>query len=238
MTMNSAAETVAAAVLAQLPFPAYPCDDFAQAGLQTTYQDAAGERLTGKPDFLCNQRRSFTLLEFKDGKLNHHLTHESSRAALQEEYEHRTGRVSFEPLPHSTTSSYLYKRRPQTCLDHAFNHSLFKVLALQAEHGWQRYVVCFKKTPPKKDAVRYLEAGLAFCTLDTLPDMLRTIELAQHGIYLPFVFHSKRAKYGFTVTPDHRDKGCSVDSIRTSDRVRFEAVIATAQAAARNPNPF
>jgi hypothetical protein len=36
--------------------------------------------------------------------------------------------------------------------------------------------------------------------------MLRPIELAQHGIFLPFVFHSKRAKYGFTVTADHTDR--------------------------------
>jgi hypothetical protein len=158
-------------------------------GALNSPKKSAGETYTGKPNFLCCQPRSFTFLEFKAGKLNYHLTHESSRAALQSEYEACTGRITLEPLSHSLTSSYLYRRRPRACLDHGFNHSLFKVLALQAEHGWQRYTICFDKTPPKRDAIRYLEAGLVFCTLDTLPDMLRTIELTQHAIFLPFVFH-------------------------------------------------
>lgn len=238
MTKKSTAEASAAATLAHLPFPAYPCEDFAEAGLPTTYQDAESATLIGKPDFLVRQSRSFTALEFKAGKLNHHLTHESSRSALQSEYESYTGRVSFEPLSHSTTSSYLYRRRPRACLDHGFNHSLFKVLALQAEHGWQRYIVCFDKTPASRDAARYLEAGLVFCTLKTLPDMLRTIELAQHGFFIPFVFYSKRAKYSFTVTPDHQDKGRSAESIRMSDRVKFDAVVAARRAEIADPAPF
>lgn len=238
MTMNSTAEATAAAQLAILPFLVRPCDDFKTAGLRSTYQDAADEPHTGKPDFLCIQNRSFTFLEFKAGKLNHHLSHESSRSALQSEYEACTGRVSFERLSHSTTSSYLYRRRPRACLDHGFNHSLFKVLALQAEHGWQRYVVCFNKTPSRRDAARYLEAGLVFCTLKTLPDMLQTIELAQHGFFIPFVFYSKRAMYSFTVTPDHEDKGRSAESIRMSDRVKFEAVVAARRAEIANPAPF
>jgi hypothetical protein len=238
MTKNSTAEASAAATLAQLPFPAYPCEDFAEAGLTTTYQDAEGVTLTGKPDFLACQPRSFTALEFKAGKLNHHLTHESSRAALQREYEAYTGRYSFDPLPHSVTSGYLHRRRPVACLDHGFNHALFKVLALQAEHGWQRYIVVFEKTPSKRDAMRYLEAGLVFCTLATLPDMLRTIELAQYDIFLPFMFQSTRVKYGFTVTPDHCDKGRSAESVRTSDRMKFESAVATYRTEAANPDPF
>jgi hypothetical protein len=203
-----------------------------------TYHDAAGERLTGKPDFLLCQPQSFTFLEFKAGKLNSHLTHESSRAALQSEYESCTGRFSIDPVPHSVTSGYLYRKRPRACLDHGFNHSLFKALALQAEHGWQRYLVCFEKTPSKRDAERYLEAGLVFCTLATLPDMLRTIELTQFGIFVPFVFKPKRAKYSFTVTPDHTDRSRSADSVRASDRVKFEAKAAAAQARTQNPEPF
>jgi hypothetical protein len=238
MKMNSAAEAAAAAKLTQLPFPANPCENFGAAELPATYQDAGNETHSAKPDFLICQPRSFTFLEFKAGKLNYHLTHESSRSALQSEYERCTGRMSIDLLPHSVTSSYLYSRSPRACIDHGFNHSLYKALALQAQHGWQRYLVCFDKTPSKRDAERYLEAGLVFCTLDTLPDMLRTIELAQHGIYLPFVFHSKRAKYGFTVTPDHTDRGRSAESIRASDRVKFETVVAATQAEARNPEPF
>jgi len=238
MTTNSAAEAAAAEALATLPFPAHHCEDFAAAGLPVTYHDAAGEQLTGKPDFLLCQSQSFTFLEFKAGKLNFHLTHESSRTALQAEYESCTGRFSIDPVPQSVTSGYLYRKRPRACLDHAFNHSLFKVLALQAENGWQRYVVCFENTPPKKDAMRYLEAGLVFCTLETLPRMLQTIELAQHGFFVPFVFKPKRAKYAFTVTPDHTDKNRSADSVRVSDRVKFETVVATVQMHAQNPEPF
>jgi hypothetical protein len=237
MTTNSKAETAAAVALAHATVPAKPCEDFGATGLPSSYMDCAGHRLEGKPDFLCCQPRSFTFLEFKAGTLNHHLTYESSRAALQSEYERATGRISLDPLPHATTSSYLYRRSPRACLDHGFNHSLFKALALQAEHGWQRYIVCFEKTPSKKDAMRYLEAGLVFCTLATLPDMLRTIELTQLGFFVPFVFQSKRAKYGFTVTPDHTDKGRSSDSIRASDRIKFEAVVA-AQLDVRNVEPF
>lgn len=233
--MNSIAEATAAAQLSTLPFPVRPCDDFTRAGLRSTYQDAADESYAGKPDFLCSQNLSFTFLEFKAGKLNHHLTHESSRSALQSEYEACTGRLSFERLSHSTTSSYLYSRRPRACLDHGFNHSLFKVLALQAEHGWQRYIVCFDKTPAKRDAARYLKAGLVFCTLKTLPDMLQTIELAQHGFFIPFVFYSKRAKYSFTVTPDHNDRGRSAESVRTSDRTKFETAVAYNREEAVNP---
>lgn len=234
MKMNSAAEAAAAVALAQLPFPAKPCESFGAAGLPATYQDAGNETHTGKPDFLICQPQSFTFLEFKAGKLNHHLTHESSRSALQSEYEQCAGRISSDRLPHSVTSSYLYSRRPRACIDHGFNHSLFKALALQAEHGWQRYLVCFDKTPSKRDAERYLETGLVFCTLDTLPNMLRTIELAQHGIFMPFVFHSKRAKYGFSVTPDHADRGRQVAFIRESDRAKFEAVVARTKTNAQN----
>lgn len=174
-------------------------------------------------------------MEFKAGKLNHHLTHESSRAALQRDYEAYTGRYSFDPLPHSLTSGYLHHRRPVSCLTHGFNHALFKVLALQAEHGWQRYVVVFEKTPAKRDATRYLKAGLVFCTVATLPDMLRTIELAQYGIFVPFVFEPKRANYSFTVTPDHRDRGRSIESVRASDRTKFETAVASCREEAANP---
>lgn len=235
MKKKSTAEASAAATLAHLPFPAYPCEDFAEAGLSTTYQDAESATLIGKPDFLVRQSRSFTALEFKAGKLNHHLTHESSRAALQRDYEAYTGRYSFDPLPHSLTSGYLHQRRPVSCLTHGFNHALFKVLALQAEHGWQRYVVVFEKTPAKRDATRYLKAGLVFCTVATLPDMLRTIELAQYGIFVPFVFAPKRANYSFTVTPDHHDRGRSAESVRASDRTKFETAVAAYREEVANP---
>jgi len=97
------------------------------------------------------------------------------------------------------------------------------VLALQAEHGWQRYLVVFKNNPSKADAKRYLEAGLVFCTQKTLPDLLQTIELAQHGIFLPFVHEAKRAKYSFTVTADHADLGKPEAIVAASDRTKLLA---------------
>lgn len=239
MAFASNAERDAAPVLAAYPAPSQPCQKFGDAGLSAFYMDAANELCEGKPDFLCVQARSFTLEELKSGDLNFHLTHESSRAALQSEYESMTGRVSPQRLSHSMLSEALYYGgRSRACLDHGWNHSLYKLLALQAAHGWQRYVIVFVKTPPKRLAMQYLAAGLVFCTLKTLPDMLRTIELCQHGFFVPFMFISKRAKYGFTVTPDHTDHGKPSEAITASDRAKFEAVAATSLAAAQSQDAF
>jgi hypothetical protein len=221
----SRAERKAAPILAAHPAPSKPCQSFAAVGLSKFYLDAANQTCEGKPDFLCQQALSFTLEELKDGDLNFHRTHESSRAALQSEYTEMTGRFTFEDLPHSMLSKALYDAgRTRACLDHGFNHSLYKVLALQAAHGWQRYVVVFVKTPPKRYAMQYIAAGLVFCTLKTLPDMLRTIELCQHGFFVPFQFISNRAKYWYTVTPDHTDHGKSAEVVTASDRAKFLAV--------------
>lgn len=114
--------------------------------------------------------------------------------------------------------------RGRACLDHGFNHSIFKHLAIQASLGWQRYIVVFVKTPPKQLANMYLERGLVFCTLKTLPDMLRTIELCQQGIFVPFLFISRPANYWFTVTPDHADHGKSAELVIAKARAKFEAV--------------
>lgn len=225
----SKAERLAAPILATQPAPSKPCQSFTAVGLSKFYLDAEGQSCEGKPDFLCQQARSSTLEELKDSDLNFHRTHESSRAALQFEFEAMTGRAYMEDLPHSMLSGALYDAgRTRACLDHGFNHSLYKLLALQATHGWQRYVIVFVKTPPKRLATIYLDAGLVFCTLKTLPDMLRTIELCQHGFFVPFMFISKRAKYGYTVTPDHTDQGKSAEVVTASDRAKFLAV-ATAE---------
>jgi len=54
-----------------------------------------------------------------------------------------------------------YRRHaPGFLHDNAWNQSLFKVLALQALHGWERYIICFKKNPSSADAKHYAEAGL------------------------------------------------------------------------------
>jgi hypothetical protein len=74
------------------------------------------------------------------------------------------------------------------------------------------------------------------CTPQTLPEMMQTIELAQYAFFVPFVFKPKRAKYSFSVRPDHKDKSRSAESVRVSDRVKFEAIVAAAQAAFRHPD--
>lgn len=192
--------------------------------LPPEYLDANGTSLIGKPDFLCRQQRGFTFIEYKDGRLNHQLTHESSRAALQSVYEQYAGKLSIEPLSHSFLSSFLWNSPARrACIEHGFNHSLFKVAALQAEHGWQRYIVCFKSNPTKADAERYLDAGLVFCTLKNVESLLRTIELAQHGFFVPFQFVAR--SYSFTVTPDHRDCGKPAETIRASDRAKFLSAV-------------
>ena len=58
-----------------------------------------------------------------------------------------------------------------------------------------------------------------------LPRMLTTIELCQRGFFVPFMFISKPAKYGFTITPDYRDKGRSASALAIADRAKLlEAV--------------
>lgn len=221
----SKAERIAAPILAAQPAPSYPCQSFPAVGLSKSYLDAANQSCDGKPDFACQLASGVVTIELKEGNLNFHRTHESSRAALQSEYEQMTGRGFMENLPHSKTSQALFTAgRGRAALDHGFNHSLYKLLAIQAQHGWQRFVVVFVNTPPKRYAEKYLAAGLVFCTLKTLPDMLRTIELCQYGLFVPYVFISKRAKYWYTVTPDHRDHGKTAAVVIASDRVRFEAV--------------
>lgn len=225
----SKAERIAAPILAAQPAPSYPCQSFQAVGLSKSYLDAANQACDGKPDFACQLPSGIVTTELKDGTLNFHRTRESSRAALQSEFEQMTGRGYLEDLPHWKTSQALFNAgRGRAALEHGFNHSLYKLLALQARHGWQRFVVVFMDTVPKKYAERYLAAGLVFCTLKTLPDMLRTIEWCQHGLFVPFMFISKRAKYGYTVTPDHRDHGKTAAAVIASDRAKFEA-IATAE---------
>lgn len=225
MYFASQAERLAAPILAGHPAPSEPCQSFTSIGLESSFLDAGNRLCEARPDFVCKQSTTTTAIELKAGDLNFHLNYESSRAALQSEYEQMVQRYHFEDLPHSMTSKALFDGgRGRACLDHGFNHSIFKHLAIQASLGWQRYMVVFVKTPPKRLAKMYLERGLVFCTEKTLPAMLRTIELCQHGIFEPFMFISKRAKYWYTVTPDHTDHGQSAALVKAKARAKFEAV--------------
>jgi hypothetical protein len=141
---------------------------------------------------------------------------------------HRCG----DHMSHSQLSTALYSysnRGALAVLERAFNHAVWKQVAVQAQHGWQRFLVVFKRAPTRLEAKRYLDAGLVFCTLKTLPDMMNTIELAQHGFYVPFVF--KGRGYSFTVTPDHTSRTLSAEEVQESDRAKFLAAVAADKAA-------
>lgn len=227
----SASERQALAFYAKLPVSVVPTQSFSPL-LSSQYRDGAGVELEGRPDALATQGRSYTFIEAKNGKLNFHPDKASSHRALQDEYT-RTMHDAREK-PYNFLTDHFYRTNPRVLLDHAWNHSLFKMLALQAEHGWQRYIVCFKKNPPKKDAKRYIDAGLVFCTESTLLDMLRTIELTQQGFFVPFVLRTRN--YGFSVTPNHLDASQSAACIRASDREKFNCVLARLRREASNPS--
>lgn len=207
------------------------CDTFAPL-LSQTYDDAAGAPLHGKPDFLIHRGGGFHFVDTKSGVLNNCYTQEESTAALREAYAAVFGRGG-NHLHQSALSSALYgqgTRGQILARDAAWNHSAFKHLAIQAKHGFQRYFVVFDKNPTGRDAARYCALGLVWCTLKTLPDLLQTIELMRHGIYIPFVFTSRN--YSFTVTPDPSSKGLSSFDVEFIDRGRFLATVAANQAAA------
>jgi len=230
---TSASERTALAFYATLPVPVKPTQTFAPH-LPIHYRDGAGVELEGRPDAICTQPMSYTFIESKNGVLNHHSDKESSYWALQQEYALRVrGRID---QPYNVLASHFQRTNPVFLHDNAWNQSLYKVLALQAEHGWQRYIVCFKRNPSKRDAMRYADAGLVFCTERTLADMLQTIELAQHGFFVPFVL--KTRTYGYSVTPDHADRGRSVDDVRASDRAKFENAIITNMVDAASSHAF
>lgn len=197
---DSKAERTAAPIIKALG--GERCNDFAPL-LPRTYLDFSGAELEGKPDFLIRRGTQFTFIELKAGVLNTHYTQKSSYDELASEYRYFIHRCP-DNLSHSQLSGALFhhpnRLAQQASRDHGFNHSLFKLTALQSTHGWQRYLVVFEKNPSKKDAIRYNRAGLVWCTVATLYDLLNTIELAQHGWSVPFVF--KARGYSFTITAE------------------------------------
>jgi hypothetical protein len=233
VSTTSASERTALAFYATLPVLVETTQTFAPH-LPIHYRDGSGVVQEGRPDALCMQSKTYTFIESKNGVLNGHHDEASSYWALQQEYALRVrGRID---QPCNVLASHFQRTNPVYLHDNAWNQSLYKILALQAEHGWQRYIVCFKKNPSKRDATRYAEAGWVFYTEKTLADMLQTIELAQLGFFVPFVL--KTRIYGYSVTPDHTDKGRAVDDVRASDRTKFENAITTSMADAVSPDAF
>lgn len=221
---DSDAERGAAPTIAQLG--GVPCQSFLPH-LPKHYHDADGVQLVGKPDFRIDRKRCFTFVDTKDGVLHDHYTFASSDEAQRDAYRfhfHRSG----DHLTHYDRSAALFydtrnRRGKALALKTGFNHSVYKLAAIQAQHGWQRFLVVFKSSPKEIDARRYIAAGLVFCTEKTLPDLMNTIELCQHGFLVPFLF--KTTKYAFSVMPDPASRGLSSAEITASDRAKFLAAI-------------
>lgn len=189
---DSKAERTAAPALAALG--AKRCTSFPSG----FYQDAAGNSLEGKPDYVVHRQHGPVYIELKDGVLNDHYTRDSSREALADEYMRIFHRPA-DGLSHAALSSALHNAPSRAgavaALAHGFNHSLWKLLALQAHHGWRHYIVCFKQNPKPTDAERYCAASLVWCTLKTLQQLLIRLELEALGISVSFVHRATKFEY-------------------------------------------
>lgn len=233
----SISEKKALAKFAKLPFNIVGTQTFAPL-LTSSYRDGAGVELIGKPDFLCTQARCYTFFEWKDGKLNSHLDKASSHRALQDEYTSRT--YDMRDKPYTFLTEYFYRTDPVFLHDHAWNQSLLKVLAMQTQYGWERYLVVFANNPKEADARRYAEAGLVYCTNATLEQMLAVIDLAAHGLYYPFILDAYRSGYNVIVNPmpNPAHAGLTPEQVATANRAQFEAVVAARRAEAQQAPEF
>lgn len=106
-------------------------------------------------------------------------------------------------------------------LDHAFNHSLWKLAALQAQHGWRSFIVCFEKNPKPTDAERYCAAGLVWCTLKTLPQLLIRIELDAAGVPISFVHTAQ--KFTFKIEFDNGTATATAAEVRSQYLANVDA---------------
>ena len=219
----SISERTALAYYATLPVPVVPSQTFAPDPIH--YQDHTDAVHEGRPDAECIQPRSRTRIESKCGKrLNAHRNKASSHWALQQEYGRRThdGRDH----PYNFYTAYFIRADPVFLQDNAWNNSIYKLLALQALHGWARYVVSFRRNPAKADAQWYESCGLVFCTDATLNQMLGVIELAAHGFYYPFRLDARLSGYTWAMSPapDPDHAGLSPEAITALTRARYVAL--------------
>jgi hypothetical protein len=201
------------------------CTEF-PADMPSAYLDADGERHTAKPDYVIPRDGYTVVVEGKGSILNNHHTFASSHEALKEAYREHFYRPG-DNMTHAQLSTALfhYSRRGQlSILRNAFNHSRWKQAAVQAVHGWQRFILVFKSPPCKYEAKRYIDAGIVFATSKTLPDLLLTIELSQKGFLIPFVF--KARGYSFSVMPDSASRTLSTEMVQANDRAKFLAAVA------------
>jgi hypothetical protein len=225
----SASERTALAHFATLPMNIVPMQNF-YPRLPTTYRDGAGTELMGKPDALCKQARSFTFIESKNGILNDHRSKDSCHRALQEEFNYTM--ESDEPKPYLFLTKHFKHNNFPFLMANAWNQSLYKLLALQKLHGFEKYLPVFAANPHARDAERYAAAGLVWATHDTDAQMLAVIELSAHGFYYPFCLDARKSGYVITVEPrpNPAHAGFTPDQITADNRACYEAVVAAAGA--------
>lgn len=228
----SASERTAVAFMSTLPMKIVPRQTFAPH-LPIHYRDGDGVELLGKPDALCIQSRTKTHIENKNGVLNHRLTKEESHRALQEEFSRtmNDGR----PKSYSALTAHFRVANMAFLLENSWNQSLWKVLAQQSQYGWDKYIVCFKRNPSAKDAKRYIDAGLVFCTEATLAQTLHVIELAAHGLHIRLNSFAPRCGYAITIdaSPNPAHASLTGDQITAANRAAFESTVDHAR-----PKPF
>lgn len=224
MTYDSKAEATSAVTIAALG--GRRCTSFTPY-FSDLYQDAEGEELPGKPDFIIHRPHGPVFIDLKAGALNNHYSRASSRAALAAEYMRLFQRFP-DGMSHADLSSALYnsggKAGYLATLEHAFNHAVWKLAALQAQHGWRHFIVCFKDNPKPADAERYCAAGLIWCTLKTLPQFLIRLELEAEGISIPYIHTT--TKYSYRVEFDNGTASA------TETRSHFLSTVADTKAAA------
>jgi hypothetical protein len=226
-TYMSASERKALAHFATLPMNIVPMQTF-YPRLPTSYRDGDGVELNGKPDALCKQRLSFTYIESKKGILNDHRSKTSCHRALQQEFDYTMG--TDEPKSYKFLTDYFKFNNFPFLMANAWNASLYKVLALQKLHGFEKYLPVFADNPHARDAERYQKAGLVWATHATDAQMLAVIELAAHGLYYPFCLDARRSGYYITVepSPNPAHLGFTPEQIAADNRACFESVVAAA----------
>lgn len=138
----------------------------AKGRFQQTFTDSQGTEFRACPDFY--HAGTGLYLEFKTHTLNGVRTIASSEKQLSEK-EQRNGFLK------------MFDR-----LKLAWNHAKRKHAIVQAKLTPQNYVVVFEKPVPAKDAMAYIEAGIVFCTMNSLPSYLAKATLAKRGIHAGF----------------------------------------------------
>lgn len=138
----------------------------AKSKFSQTFKDMEGTEFRACPDFY--HARYGLYLEFKTATLNGVKTKASADKQLNEK-EAFKGSLS------------LYDR-----LKLQWNHARRKHAIVQKALTPQNYVVVFESAVPIAAAVDYINAGIVFCTLASLPSYLAKVRLAQLGLHVAF----------------------------------------------------